>query len=541
MRLRLVLGWMLLSALCLLRAQTIRERETFGGLSSLKAISDALPASKYLQEHVVDGKLRLSLHDAIVAMLTNNSDVQIQELSVEDSKYNLLRAHAPFDPSALASFNALRSFSQTFSQLQGAPTLTSLNQFSQLTYTQAFETGTSVRVDFNATRLTSNNGFFFFNPSIDTNFTVQVTQPLLRNRWLFANRAPLVIARRNLRATKATFEGQVSNAILRLVSQYWNVVQAHGNFEVSRKSQDAAAASYKRDKRALELGALPPLDIYRSESQVATRRVQTIQTEYQLKQAEDALRFTLGAETDPVLRALDLELTELPARDALLNIDSATALQQALEGRPELEAMRQALANDDTSIRLAHNNLLPDLKLSGTYSSNGLGGNQFDANNQLISRGGLGDSLSQLFGFGFPSYGFSLTLNLPLKNRGAQADLGTFLVSRRHDLFAERRLREQIVLEVTNAIHQLEQAKLSVAASQVALELSKKNLAAEQRKIELGEKTSFFVLDAQTQVAQEESNLLQAEANYEIAVAAVQYATGKLLEPYQIQIKELTR
>jgi HAE1 family hydrophobic/amphiphilic exporter-1 len=333
----------------------------------------------------------------------------------------------------------------------------------------------------------------------------------------------------------------VSDAILRLISQYWNVVQAKGNFEVSLKSQDAADASYKRDKRALELGALPPLDIYRSESQVAARRVQTIQSEYQLKQAEDALRFTLGAEMDPVLRALDLELTELPARDALLNIDSATALQQALENRPELEMMRQALANDDTSIQLAHNNLLPDLKLSGTYSSNGLGGNQFDANNQLISRGGLGDSLSQLLGFGFPSYGFTLTLNLPIKNRGAQADLGNFLVSRRHDLFAERRLREQIVLQVTSAIHQLEQAKLSVAASQVALELSKKNLGAEQRKIELGEKTSFFVLDAQTQVAQEESNLLQAEANYEIAVAAMQYATGNLLEPYQIQIKELMR
>jgi outer membrane protein TolC len=525
----------------LLRAQTFRERETFGGLSSPRAISDTLPASKYLQEHVVDGKVRLSLHDAIVAMLMNNTDVQIQELSIENSKYNLLRAHAPFDPTALAGFSALRSFSQTFSQLAGAPTLTTLSQVSQLAYTQAFETGTNVQVGFNATRLTSNSDFNFFNPSIDSNFTLQITQPLLRNRWLFANRAPLVIARRNLRATRATFEAQVNNAILGLVSQYWSVVQARGNFEVARKSQDAADASYKRDKRALELGALPPLDIYRSESQVATRRVLTIQSEYQLKQAEDALRFTLGAETDPVLRALDLELTETPARDALLNVDSATALQQALEGRPELEAMRQALANDDTSIRLAHNNLLPDLKLSGTYSSNGLGGNQFDANNQLISRGGLGDSLSQLFGFGFPSYGFSLTLNLPIKNRGAQADLGDFLVSRRHDLFAERRLREQIVLEVTNAIHQLEQAKLSVAASQVALELSKKNLAAEQRKIELGEKTSFFVLDAQTQVAQEESNLLQAETNYEIAVAAVQHATGKLLEPYQIQIKELTR
>src|SRR5882724_1463550 len=126
---------------------------------------------------------------------------------------------------------------------------------------------------------------------------------------------------------------------------------------------------------------------------------------------------------DPFLRALDLELTELPARgEELLSIDQATALQEALQGRPEIEAQRQALANDDTSIRLAHNNLLPDLRLSANYSGNGLAGSP---------TGGFGDSLNQAFGFGFPSYGVTLSLNLPVRNRAAQADLGTSLVSRR--------------------------------------------------------------------------------------------------------------
>ena len=75
---------------------------------------------------------------------------------------------------------------------------------------------------------------------------------------------------------------------------------------------EAAEATYKRDKRALELGALPPLDIYRSESQVASRRVQVIQSEYALKQAEEALRLIIGANQDPYFQALDLELTETP-------------------------------------------------------------------------------------------------------------------------------------------------------------------------------------------------------------------------------------
>lgn len=282
-----------------------------------------------------------------------------------------------------------------------------------------------------------------------------------------------------------------------------------------------------------KLGALSPLDIYRSESQVASRRVQVIQSEYVLKQAEDAIRFTLGAEVDPFLRALDLELTELPARDAqLLDIDAAAALKQALDARPELEAQRQSLANDDTSIRLAHNNLLPDLRLGASYAGNGLAGSP---------SGGLGDSLNQAFGFGYPTYGFSLNLNLPIRNRAAQADLGNALVSRRRDLYAERQLREQITLEVTNAIHSLEQAKLSLAASNEALDVSKKNLNAVQRKHELGSETVFFVLEAQTELAQAESSVLQAEVAYQLAVAAVQHATGKLLEPYQVQISDLIR
>jgi outer membrane protein len=388
-------------------------------------------------------------------------------------------------------------------------------------------------VGFNVSRYSTNSSNFFINPSISSNLNFQITQPLLRNRWLFANRAPLVIARRNLSASRSSFETQVNDAILSAVTQYWAVVQARGALEVAKKSQDLAEASYKYDKRKLELGALPPLDIYQSESQLATRRVAVIQSEYLLKQAEDLLRNTLGADVDPFLRALDLELTELPARDEeLLNIDAATALKEALGGRPELEAQRQLLANDDTSIRLAHNNLLPDLRLSANYSGNGVAGSP---------SGGLGDSLSQAFGFGFPTYGFSLNLNLPIRNSGAQAGLGTALVSRRRDLYTERQLREQITLQVFNAVHRLEQAKLSLAASREALDLSSKNLHARQRKIELGAEDPFFVLQAQTDLAQAETNVLQAEVDYQLAVAAVQHATGKLLEPYHVQISNLTR
>jgi len=551
---RLAVPWLWLGlAILPAAAQT---SETYRGLASPRILSNKLPPPERLREYLADGKLRLGLHDAVVLTLENNSNVRIEETQFEAEKFALLRTYQPFDPTLQGIFNLNRYSYSGYSQLQGvgasgASTLNSLTQTAQITYTQTFQTGTNLAVGLNASRNSTNSAFYYINPYYNSTLNLQFTQPLLKNRGRFANRAALVIARRTLQQSQASFAAQVSDAILQAVNQYWAVVEARGNLEVERKSLEAADASYQHDKRALELGALPPLDIYRSESEVASRRVQVIQGEYALKQAEDTLRLTIGADLDPYFRALDLDLTEKPEPEGeLRTIDATAALEQALARRPEFEAVRYALANDDTSIRLAHNHLEPDLSLTGFYQSNGLGGNQYslstdpitgEINSQLISRGGLGASFNQLFAFGFPGYGATLTLNLPLKNRSAQADLGSALTTRHRDLYSAQLVREQVTLEVSNAVHQLEVAKLTLAAGKTALDLAQKALAAEQRKYELGAQTIFFVLDAQTKLAQAESDLLQTEVRYQAALAAVDHATGGLLEPYHVQIAALTR
>jgi len=225
----------------------------------------------------------------------------------------------------------------------------------------------------------SNNSFNTFNPVLTEGLNFQLSQPLLRNRGLFVNRAPIVIARRNLAQSRANFEGQVNGLHLVGDQRILDVVQARENLDVLRKSLEAAQASYDHDKRSLELGALSPFDIYRSESQVATRRVAVIQAEYSLRQSEDAFRLSVGADLDPYVRALDLELIEpTETSGELLTMDAQQAYEKALQKRSEFEALRQQLANDDTSIRVAHNALQPDLNLSGIYTSNGLSGNQIN-------------------------------------------------------------------------------------------------------------------------------------------------------------------
>ncbi|MGC1418384.1 MAG: TolC family protein [Candidatus Acidiferrum sp.] len=516
------------------QAQHISPLETVLGISGRQKPAAPLFAPRDLQDHVVAGKLVLSVDDSIRLALANNTDIHLDHYQVETAEDNLRRMYAPFDPLLTSSFGDQRAKSPTSTQLQGASILDTLTQQTQVGYSQTFQTGTNFQGSFLAEKNSTNSSFNFLNPSIATTLQFAVTQPLLRNRGLFPNRAPIVIAQNNLKQAHASFLGEVNDIILQILGNYWNVVLARENLSVQQKSLEEAQKSYDHDKKALSLGALPPLDIYRSESQVASRRVGVIQAEYAVKQAEDQFRQGIGADLDPAIRVLDLELTDRPEQvGAAPTIDISTALARALANRPELEAAHQALAADELSIRLAHNFLKPDLELSGYYSGNGVAGNEAG-----VSNTGLGTSLNQSFRFTYPAYGASLSLSLPIKNHNAEANLADSLVSRRHDQYQERGTTQSISLEVTNAVHALEAAKLGMAAAKVAVDLSRDTLHADERKYELGAETVFFVLDSQTQLAQAELNLIQSEVSFQLAAAQLDHATGDLLEHHHVQIVE---
>ena len=375
--------------------------ESYRKLLTPQVRSGKLSPPQHLEDYVRDGKLSISLDDTVKLALENNSNIRIQETQVEAQKFVLLGAFQSFDPLLQTTANANRYSTPGSSALQGvgqtgSSALNSLTQTGQVSYQEKFKTGTSINGAISSSKSSTNSSFNFFNPYFDSTLSFQFTQPLLRNFGVFANTAPLIIARRTVQQSLASFQAQVNDAIFQVVTQYWAVVQARGSLQVEQESLSLAEASYERDKRALELGALPPLDIYRSQSEVAARNLQAIQGQYALKQTEDNLRLTIGANQDPAIHALSLDLTEKPEPEGELgSINMDDALKSALAGRPEIDVANYALQNDDANIRLANNHLLPDLSLTGFYQSTGLGGNQYDLNTgALISRGGFGSSFS---------------------------------------------------------------------------------------------------------------------------------------------------
>jgi outer membrane protein len=184
--------------------------------------------------------------------------------------------------------------------------------------------------------------------------------------------------------------------------------------------------------------------------------------------------------------------------------------------------------------------LKPDFRLTGNYGAFGRGGPFFDrrniftgdgTNSQIISvvPGGLNDALGQMFGFGFPTYSMGLTLNFPLRDRRAAADYADAVVQKRLDSLRLRTQEQQTRQEVLNAITQVEQSRASVDLARVALELAEKRLDAERKKFDLGTTTLFFVLDAQTQYNQRQSDLVNQTVNYRRNLTLLSRTTGDLL------------
>jgi len=470
--------------------------------------------------------------------MANNTEIQIQRLTLETPRNAILRAFGSFDPSLSASFNNTRSRSATTSALQGAALLSQLNQVADFRYTQRLESGTTFNVGFNGTKAASNDQFSTFNPALNATLTFGFSQPLLRDRSPALVRLPIMVARSQLRRS----EYELRNQLMRLIEQaelaYWNVIESRERLRVQEEFLKLREAALKRSQRELELGALSPLEIYRPQQEYATAEIQVTQFRYQLAQREDALRRQIGADLDPEIRKLPIVLTETvaPVMDRK-PLDREALVERALAKRPDLKSTLQSLDIDDLSIRSASNRLKPDLRLTGEYSARGRGGWFYERANvfgqsQIVRTvpGGFGDALDQLFGFGLPTYRFGLTLTLPLRDRAAQADLADALVRKKSDSLQARNVEQQIRLEVLNAANQVESAKAGVEQARVALEFAQKDFEAEQKRYDLGVSILYFVLEAQTRLTNAQATLVTQTIAYQRALLNLLRVTGELLD-----------
>ncbi|HLN02868.1 MAG TPA: TolC family protein [Bryobacteraceae bacterium] len=496
-----------------------------------------------VQERVHDGKLFLHVKDFLALLLKNNTEINIARLDVLSSADQILGAKAPFDPSVTASFNNTRSLTAQSSQIGGAPELDFLSQTTQMNYQQLLESGQTVSVGFNASRASTNSEFNFLNPSISTSTFFLVTQPLWQGRTNLQFKAPLMIARTELLITSDQTEARIADMVAAAASQYWDAVQARDNIKVQQQAYDLAQKQYERDKLSLDLGALPSLDIFQSQSQLAQRKVAVIQAQYAYRDALDGLRRLIGADLNPDTRNIEIVLEDNPVAEVAPVPPTEEAIGGALQKRPELSAVRRHQGVNDLNVRVARDSMVPRVDLQAFGGGNGLAGDQIPVTGPLgtgpttFASSGLGEALRQTFAFQSPTYGFGVNVTLPVRNSSATQGLADALVNRARDRYTERQIEQQVIQQVKLATSQIQSSAAQIEAAKTARDLAQKNVEAEQQKYELGGVTAFEVLDAQTRLATVESSLLQAYVGYQKTLIAYERAVWTLLDGLGIVVE----
>lgn len=501
-----------------------------------------LQAPVRLKDSVEDGKLSLSLKRYIELVMANNTDIAIQMLSVETPKNAIMRAFGVWDPQAFASFSNTKSTTPATQALQGASTVVSLSQPATFSYSQILPSGTQYTVSFAASKSTTNSSFATLNPALSSNLTINVSQPLIKNRGEYVNRLNLMLARSRLKGAEYNLRANLLQLLNNAENAYWDLVQAHENLRVQESARKLAEDSLKLSQRQLELGAISPLDIYNPQQQLATAELGVSQARFVVQQAENALRRQIGADLDPNVRNLPIEITEtadLPLDS--VNYDAEEEVRKALGARPEIKSILASLDQDDLGIAQAKNEMLPDLSLNALYTTQGIGGVFYDRTNvfdttgnssQVVTQipGGFPDALSQMFGFGYPLYSFGATLRLPIRSHAASADMADAIVSKRRDALTLRTQQQQVRLDVLTAMTNLSSSKESVKLAMVARDFAQKNLDAENQKYQLGTEQVQFVLQAQNQLVQAESSVVTNQVGLRRSILNLLTRTGELLD-----------
>ena len=462
-----------------------------------------------------------------------------------------------FDPIITSTLQIDHANSPSASAFAGVPVIQQNTGTANFFYQQGFHWGTNLTVGFNNNRVTTNQPFSTLSPTINSNFRFTLTQPLLQGRGFLPTTRFIRIAKNNREISDVAFRLQVITTANQIQNIYWDLVNAYENVKVQQESLALAQKTLSDNKKQVEIGTLAPIEIVRAQSVVSTDQQTLIvaQTNLQLQQLlmKNALSRTL---VDPVLAEAAVVPTstmEVPATEPVVPVQDL--INDALSHRAELAESRIDLTNRDISNKSAKNALLPSLGLFAYYGGTGLGGSLNPAAticttpdqrfcvppNEIPPRISYGGTVNQLFDSTAPDKGVGLSLTIPLRNRGAQANQVRAELEYRQAQMRLQQLENQVRIEVRNAQFAVQQNRASVEAARAAVELARQSLDAEQKKYALGASTTTLVLQAQRDRAQAESSLVTAMSSYEKSRVELDRATGLTLDRTGIQVADAER
>lgn len=390
----------------------------------------SLEDSPRIRDLIHDGKLEISMADALALAIENNLDVAVERQVVPMSQSDVLRASAgsaargfsgatiplgltagalglgvstsvagggignaggisggggavnippvgTFDPTINYNFSWDRTVAPLNTEVvAGVPAVTGYSTSYSGSYTQLLPSGTSYFVSLNGLRSSSTQQSLLFNPAVATRMSMGFNQPLLSGFGLKPNLRFLLVARNNENVSGAIFRTQLTLTIVEVENAYWDMAQFQENVKVAEQSLAAAQRLYENSKMQADIGALAPLDVVSAQTAVAASERDLVIARTNLQIQETTLKNLLSKRIDSGLESVEVVTTDpLPEpRDS-----DIPALQEALadayKSRSDLQIAQMNLQNEQISTQYTANNLLPTGNVFGQYAASGLEGN----------------------------------------------------------------------------------------------------------------------------------------------------------------------
>lgn len=478
----------------------------------------------------------ISLQDAIAIALQNNLQVQVAKENRDVSRAGVMTELGTFDWTLKSSLNWTRNEDASRTQpIPGGAFVTSENTSWMRTFSlgteKAFGWGGNLRLSYDPyyrfSKGSVNGGAvtpFTTNP-YDGALTATYTQSLLRNFGRAAAESRLRVVRKDAEIADFTFQASIIKLVADIEIQYWQVVYTKLNLENKKQSLELAEKQLRENKIRVEVGTLAPIEITSAEASVAQREQEILAAEADYLNAKDALIRALYPTNE---RPGDLVPTDAPVTSAAAPMEEKAAERMALERRVELKTARLRYESSQIQETAAKNRTLPQLDAFATYTGN--------AASQVAAEG-LSAVNKDITSGTYPGYTVGLQFSMPIQNRAAKGALASARASRRA---SELNLRDQelgVLLEVRQALRNLETRQKGVKAYEKTRIFREKNLEAEQKKFENGMSTNFFVLQRQDELDTARANELSARIEFAKAITALDKAVGTLLEARKLDVK----
>jgi outer membrane protein TolC len=545
-----------------------------------------LTNSPRLQSLIREGKLYISLRDAIALAIENNLDLASFRYNLPTALTDLARTRAggyangvstnvtspvgasggsvagssvssgaaaggsgglvtstlgegtyvnPFDP--VFTVKALVDHTKTpeVNTIQTGVNLLETNSIGYTTqYTEYFPSGTGIQWALNGQRVTSNSPFNIVDPQIQLFWEGLITQPLLAGFGFGTNERWIRIARRNLQITDYAFKAQVIATVTGVEDIYWDLVNAYEDEQIKERSLAFANQTLGDDQKQLELKAIPAMLVMTDQSVVATAEGNLTVSRANLRGAELNLKNALTKADDPAIDEMPvvpLDLKGAPDPNESKSIDDLMA--EALKNRPDV-------SSDQIGMQIAQENL----KAYGFFAGTGLGGplnpfcNQGPAYCSTTLPINTPGVLKDAFNYSAPEYQVGFTLNITIRNRIQKADQFRAQLAFRQSQITYEQQQKNIRFDVRNSQFSLQQAQARIDAAQKARDLSQRTFDITKQEQQLGAKSSSDTLAAESALALAESALYVAQTQYEKAKVDVDRATGSTLDRTNVSIDD---